>query len=145
MSRKVMVELETTIEDNGQKERSNTMQQGVFHHKQNMDVLTFEEQTEDGQQINNMITIQQGKVSIKRSGVVSMHQQFRLNQTTENVFRHPHGNIHMETYTDEVYYRPINDEQSGRLTIDYTVKLNGQTERKHALQLTYKDQEEDSQ
>ncbi|MFD2044386.1 DUF1934 domain-containing protein [Ornithinibacillus salinisoli] len=143
MNRQVMVELITTIDDNGHKEYSKTKQKGTYYQKNNLDVLTFEEQTEDERTIKNMITIQQGKVSIKRSGVVSMHQKFHTKQTTENVFRHPHGNIHMETFTDTIHSQPLGLSNAGRLKIDYTVKLNGQDERKHTLELTY--DEEDSQ
>ncbi|MUK89615.1 DUF1934 family protein [Ornithinibacillus sp. L9] len=143
MGRQVMVELRTTIDDNGHKEHNTSKQKGMLHQKQNMDVLTFEEKTEDQQMIKNLITIQQEKVSIKRSGAVSMHQQFHANQTTENVFKHPHGNIHMETFTDNISYHSTDNARSGQLTIDYKVKLNGQAERKHELMLTFN--EEDTQ
>ncbi|MFD1036893.1 DUF1934 domain-containing protein [Virgibacillus byunsanensis] len=128
----VQIELKTAIEDDGQLEHSTIKQSGNFYHKNNIDVLTFKEDME-GLIIRNMITIQKDKVSIKRTGSISMNQQFRVNQLTENVYQHPHGNIHMETFTKDMEYLPDN----GLLTVNYIVKLNGQEERKHQLVLSF--------
>jgi uncharacterized beta-barrel protein YwiB (DUF1934 family) len=138
MEQQVRVELHMVIDDNGQKESTTSKQSGKYFKKQNIDVLTFEEKTEDNYVIKNLITIQPEKVSIKRSGLVSMNQQFRTNHITENVYTHPHGHIHMETYTKSIRYQVGDQFSEGLLHIDYTVKLNGQDERNHALTLTYK-------
>ncbi|PAV31394.1 hypothetical protein CIL05_01695 [Virgibacillus profundi] len=133
----VAIELRTTIDDNGQMEYNTIKQSGDFYKKNHLDVLTYEEKMEDNSTIKNLITIQTDRVSIKRSGNVTMNQKFRKNHTTENVFQHPHGNIHMETYTNSISYQSMNENDQGKLTISYTVKLNGQEERKHELVLTY--------
>lgn len=143
LAKNVFIELHTTIDDNGQMEYNTIKNAGLFYKKGNLDVLTFEESTEDNAKVKNLITIQEDKVSVKRSGNITMNQQFRPNQTTENVFKHPHGKIKMETSTDTITYQSLTGNEKGRLTISYTVKLNGQEERKHELALTYK--EEDSQ
>jgi uncharacterized beta-barrel protein YwiB (DUF1934 family) len=116
---------------------------GVFQQKETLAVLTYKEEIEGHGTVNTLITIQSGKVSIKRKGAVSMHQKFRLQHPTENVYQHPHGNIHMETYTDQMTYIPPESEKSGRLRLEYNVKLNGQEERKHTLELVFT--EEDAQ
>lgn len=138
--KQVMIELHTTIDDNGQMEYNTINQIGKFYKKNHMDVLTFEEQTEAKTVIGNLITIQPDKVTIKRSGDVAMNQQFRTKRTTENVFRHPYGTMHMETYTETLTYQSIQSDAPGQLKISYTVKLNGEEERNHLLTLTYKEE-----
>jgi len=142
--KRVAVELQTAIEDDGQKEYNTVRGTGHLYQKETMDVLTYRETTEDGSTINNMLSIHTDKVTVKRTGLVSMHQQFCEKQTSENVFQHPHGNIHMETFTNAINYQTLSGQQNGRLTIDYTVKLNGQDEREHQLRLTIR-HKEDSQ
>lgn len=137
LQKQVMVELRTTIDDNGQMEYNTMEQSGTFFRKSELDVITYEEKTEDNAVTRNLITIQAGKVSIKRTGGLTMNQQFRAHQTTENVLKHPYGTIHMETYTNKITYQPLNETDMGKLAISYTVKLNGQEERKHELELTF--------
>src|SRR5690625_7932540 len=82
------------------------------------------------------------KVNIKRSGTIAMNQQFRVDQITETHYEHPHGAFHMETYTEKVIYESLETNRKGRLAIDYKVKLNGMNERKHLLELIYKEKDE---
>jgi uncharacterized beta-barrel protein YwiB (DUF1934 family) len=138
LEKQVTIHLQTVIEDNGQKETNSSNQIGKFYRKDKMDVITFEEKTEDNHRIKSFITIHPEKVNIKRSGIISMNQQFHKEKITENVYTHPHGNIHMETYTNSIDYQALSNQQDGQLNIDYTVKLNGQEERKHKLTLTLK-------
>ncbi|HLR62843.1 MAG TPA: DUF1934 domain-containing protein [Lentibacillus sp.] len=141
-SKQVAVELKTAIEDNGQKEYNTIRETGRLYQQANMDVLTYTETAEDGSQISNMITIHTDKVSVKRTGTVQMHQTFREQKLSENVFQHPHGKIHMETFTDAINYQMLTEQQSGVLAIDYTVSLNGQEERAHQLTLTIRPKED---
>ena len=141
--KQVSIHLKTVIEDAGVKEKSEVKASGVFYQKSNLDVLTYKEEIEGHGKANTLITIQPDRVSIKRTGVVSMHQQFRIGKLTENVYQHPHGNIHMETLTGKMVYRVPSEEEVGRLELTYIVKLNGQDERKHTLELLFT--EEDSQ
>ncbi|WP_164667545.1 DUF1934 domain-containing protein [Virgibacillus doumboii] len=140
-SKKVSVELQTIIDDGSQKEYNTVNETGELYQKNNIDVLTYEENVEEGNAIKNLITIYPDKVSIKRTGMVSMHQKFRVDRPTENVFQHPHGNIHMETFTNTIHYQELTGEHDGLLAIDYTVRLNGQDERKHQLQLSIKEED----
>ncbi|UJL48339.1 DUF1934 domain-containing protein [Virgibacillus sp. NKC19-16] len=140
LQKQVQIELRTTIDDNGQMEYNTLSRPGTFFRKDKLDVITYEEETEEDVTTKNLITIQDGKVSIKRTGGLAMNQQFRSRQTTENVLKHPYGTIHMETYTNNITYQPFDDREMGKLTISYTVKLNGQEERKHELALTFKEE-----
>src|SRR5690625_2992121 len=102
MNKQVMIELQRTIHDNGQMEYNTIRQTGNFYKKKQIDVLTCEEVTDDKTTIRNFITIQPDKVTIKRSCDVAMNQQFRTQSTTENVFRHQYGTMHMETVTEYI-------------------------------------------
>lgn len=139
----ITIEMQTIIDNDGQMEYNTLEQTGTYYEKGNRCILTFEETSDDGAPIKNLITINPEKVSIKRVGPITMHQQFRAKQKTENLFQHPHGKIHMETYTNTIDYQSFTAEQNGFLTIDYSVSLNGQEDRKHKLELTIK--KEDSE
>ena len=141
--KQVFIHLKTVINDTGEIEENEVKSSGVFYQKGSLDVLTYKEILEEQGELNTLITIQPDKVSIKRTGIVSMHQQFRIGKVTENVYQHPHGNIHMETLTDKFSYTPPGQGASGHLQLEYTTKLNGQNERKHTLDLVFK--EEDAQ
>src|SRR5699024_12731885 len=96
---------------------------------------------EKGEVIHNLDNIQDEKVTNKRTGAVMIHQKVLKEKLTENIFKHPHGSIHMETTTDELSYDKQSNPLTGKVCIAYTVKLNGQEERKHELTLTYKEEE----
>ncbi|MGX9933523.1 DUF1934 domain-containing protein [Virgibacillus salarius] len=137
----VAIELCTTIDDNGQMEYNKIQQNGFLYKKGSLDVLTFEEMADDNSVIKNLITIQSDRVNIKRSGNVTMNQQFQERQTTENVLKHPYGSIHMETFTQSILYSPLKAREDGSLHIAYTVKLNGQEERQHKIDVTIKEED----
>src|SRR5699024_2964119 len=99
---------------------------------------TFSETNENNEQTDSLITIHADRVSVKRSGVVSMLQKFRMGQITENVYRHQFGTIHMETQTEQILYEPPIGEEEGKLFISYTTSLNGDIPRKHRLIITVK-------
>ena len=141
MEKEVYIELHMTIDDDGQMEYNTIKSTGIYYQKGNLDVLRFEEAAEDDTQVNNFITIQQNKVNIKRSGHMTMNQQFRTEQITENVLKHPYGTMHMETDTKTITYQPLTDKDNGSLVMSYTVKINGQEKRKHELTLTYKQED----
>src|SRR5690554_5572332 len=124
----VNINLKTIINDGLMKEENELSTAGEFLQKGNLDVIKFKEKFEESE-ITTLVTIQKEKVSIKRSGVVSMHQQFWLDRLTENVYKHPHGNIHMETFTTNMTYIPFETNRTAKLELVYSVKLNGQTER----------------
>lgn len=137
--KQVMIKLDTSIDDNGNIENNHVKQTGQFFYRNDIDVLIYEEELEEGAIIKNLVTIQAEKVNIKRSGIITMNQQFLVDQITETHYEHPHGTFHMETFTHSITYESIKTNEQGRLMIDYTVKLNGMDERKHLLELTYKE------
>jgi uncharacterized beta-barrel protein YwiB (DUF1934 family) len=139
----VTVTLQTKITDQGQTEENKLVHSGRFYRNDTFDVIKFDEEPETGGTIRNLITLKQEKVTIKRTGDVSMNQKFQEKKRTENVYHHPHGTIHMETFTDFINYQPLDEKQDGQLHISYHVKLNGMKNRKHDLTLTIK--EENSQ
>lgn len=138
----VMIQLHTSIDDDGNIENNHVKLTGQFFNRNDIDVLIYEEELEEGVKIKNLVTIQAERVNIKRSGMITMNQQFLVDQITETHYEHPHGTFHMETFTHSITYESIKVSEQGRLVIDYTVKLNGMEERKHILELTYKENAE---
>lgn len=138
----VRIKLRTIIDDNGQMEYNTMSCSGVLRKAKHADVLIFNE-TNEGESgaIKNLVTIKAGEASIKRTGALSMHQQFREGTITENAFMHPYGHMHMETKTERFSYETA-DTGAGTLAIHYTVKLNGQEERQHELMLQYQKEDE---
>jgi len=133
----VAIELRTVIEDDGEKEYSTAKHKGELRRAGQTEVLTFEEDLEGGM-IRNLVTIKPDSVSIKRTGLVSMHQKFHLHAITESAFQHPHGSMHMETKTHSLLFQSHHNQ--GELEIAYSVILNGQMERNHTLILQYQEE-----
>jgi len=138
----VKLHLKTTIDDKGDIETHNVITSGLFSYRQSMDVLTFSETTNEEKTIKNLLTISPYKVSLKRSGAVSMHQQFIIHETHECMYKHPYGFMYMETYTNSISYQTLRSNDFGRLLIDYTVSLNQQANREHQLLLTFYEEDD---
>src|SRR5690625_3233209 len=121
----VHIKLQSTINDSGDEEIIVLNQLGRLIQKKGVDVLIYEEREDNGDKINNLITIRSDHVNIKRSGFISMNQRFKINQKTENFYQHLHGLFQMETYTHSIKYEPFMKDRPGKLAIQYTVWLNG--------------------
>lgn len=137
----VSIELRTVIDDQGEKELSIIKQKGDYTKKNHIEVITFEDDVEDIGKIKNLITIQPGKVNIKRSGAISMNQQFLKNKITECLYRHPYGKFHLEVNTLEMKSQPLVTGGVGQVVIEYEGILNGDHTRHHLLTLTYLEEE----
>ncbi|SDM52067.1 DUF1934 domain-containing protein [Sediminibacillus halophilus] len=133
----VDIKLTTEIFDLGQKDVTVVEETGSYIRKGNTAVLTFTEHQEQGEDIQALITIQPEKVSVKRTGAVHMHQVFRKKQKTENVYRHEFGTMHMETHTDQILFKALQEGKHGELFISYTTKMNGEGKRRHRLTLGF--------
>lgn len=139
--RMVVIHLKTTIDNQGVKEYTTIKQTGEFIHRNGVDVLVYEETHEEAV-IRNFVTIREGKVNIKRSGIIAMNQQFHPGKKTETYYQHPHGRLHMETNTHSIRNKSLAKNKRGQLTIDYTVTLNEVEKRSHLLELTYYEEDE---
>lgn len=135
--RQVKIEFRMMIDDQGEKEYNTVKATGYFYNRNNLDVLMYSEELEEGIVVKNLITIHDNKVTIKRTGAITMNQQFNINRKTESLYQHQHGNIHMETYTTSMRYESLRNAEKGELSIVYAVKLNGLDDRNHKLTLTY--------
>src|SRR5699024_9155528 len=98
----VSIKLHTIIDDQGEKEMSIIQQKGLYYRKGELEVLTFTDKVEGIGEIRNHITITPDKVTVKRSGAVSMNQQFVEGKKSECLYRHPYGMFHMELYTEHI-------------------------------------------
>ncbi|MEK4298386.1 DUF1934 domain-containing protein [Oceanobacillus sp. FSL W8-0428] len=136
-SEHVNITLKTLIFDldSGDQETQEQTFTGEWTKKGDIDVLRYKEEVEEAGTIQNMIMIRPERVSIKRTGAIQMNQQFQLGQKTENIYQHMHGNIHMETFVESITFRE--DTMPRVLDMNYTMKLNGQIERKHQLELQF--------
>lgn len=136
-SEHVYITLETMIFDldSGDQETQEQTFTGEWTKKGDIDVLRYKEVIEEAGTIQNMIMIRPERVSIKRTGAIQMNQQFQLGQKTENIYQHMHGNIHMETFVESITF--TEDTMPRMLEMNYTMKLNGQIERKHQLKLQF--------
>ncbi|MFD1416415.1 DUF1934 domain-containing protein [Oceanobacillus jeddahense] len=136
-SEHVNITLKTVIYDvdSGEQETQEQSFTGEWTKKGSIDVLKYKEVNEEVGTIQNMIMIRPERVSIKRTGVIQMNQQFQLGQKTENIYQHMHGNMHMETFTESISFKE--DTMPRALDMNYTMKLNEQLERKHQLKLQF--------
>jgi len=130
----VLIRLETVILDDNGEERNSSSHAGMLRRAEHADIITYEEEYE-GSIVRNLVTVKSASASIKRSGAVGMHQSFKPDGITENVYQHPHGSLHMETRTERFFHGIGPD--GGKLEIAYTVRLNGQEERNHQLMFEY--------
>lgn len=133
----ITIRLDMTIDDQGTIEKTSSQYHGHLFQKETFDVLIYDETLEDGSIVRNLITIHPHKVTIKRSGSITMRQQFLEGRQTESMYEHPYGSMHMETHTTDMTYHSMNELNQGKLFISYKVKLNGTNERKHELMISY--------
>ena len=141
MKKRVTIELNTIIEDKGQKEYYKTKESGTYVKKGNISVLAFEETIENNERVHNLISIHPNKVTIKRTGAITMTQQFRVHQKTESQLFHSFGRMGLETTTNKLIFEELTDQNKGTLVIFYDLKINGQAERNHQLKLYFQEEE----
>src|SRR5690625_7275339 len=96
----VNVELRTVIEDDGDKELVIVKQKGKYYKRNNLEVLTYTEEMDEGEDVENMISIHPDKIKIKRSGAISMIHIFIKGRVNDSLYLHLHCNIHMYIITD---------------------------------------------
>lgn len=136
VKKNIKVELRTVIDDQGEKELSIIKQKGKYGKKNNIEFITFNDVTDFGE-VHNLITIQPNKVSIKRSGKITMNQQFIKGKITECLYRHPYGTFHFEINTATITHEQLSGDNQGKVVIEYDAKINGQQTREHHLTLTF--------
>lgn len=135
----IRIHLHTVIRDEETMDHIKDSFLGTIASNDRMTVITYREKLEGAQYVDTLMTITDEKVNVKRSGTVSMNQSFVEQTSTECLFTHPHGSMHMETYTTELTHEHTND--GGKVLIVYEVQLNGQETRQHELELIYHKEE----
>ncbi len=131
------VELRTVIDRNGEKEMSIIKQPAEYMRKESIEIITFTEKREDIGNIRNYITIQDKKVTIKRSGAITMNQHFEVGKRSESLYRHPYGSLHFDIRTKTLHIKRLSKEEAGEIIITYDATINGIEEQAHHLTLTY--------
>lgn len=135
----VRIEMNTVIRDDDTMDHIKNTFKGTVTKNDRMTVITYREQLERDQYVDTLMTITDEKVNVKRSGAVSMNQSFIEQALTECLYTHPHGKMHMETFTTSSKH--ITSDVGGKVALVYEVKLNGQEFRQHELELTYEKEE----
>ncbi|MFC0525196.1 DUF1934 domain-containing protein [Pontibacillus salicampi] len=137
----IQVKLITEIRDKDNKQEIVVEEPGDYIQKGDAYVLRFTEHHEQEQSIDNLVTIRPGKVIVRRTGPVRMHQVFEDKKMTENIYHHPYGTFHMQTTTRSIDHKEADDHLNGSLTIQYDLEMNGQEKQRHQLSLQYKEEE----
>lgn len=133
----IEVELRTVIDRDGEKEMSIVKQTGEYMRKRSIEIITYTEKREDIGDVRNYITIQDDKVTIKRSGAISMNQQFEVGKRSESLYRHPYGSLHFDIRTESLEMNRLAGDAPGEVIIVYKAVINGIEEQGHHLTLTY--------
>lgn len=133
----VDIELRTVIDRNGEKEMSIVKQTGEYIKKNEVEILTFTEQRDDIGSIRNYITIQNNRVTIRRSGAISMNQKFEVGKKSESLYRHPYGTLHFQIETKTLKRKKRMKHKLGEIVITYKAVINGIEEQNHHLTLTF--------
>jgi len=135
IQKNIAIEIRTVIDDNGEKELTISKQKGKYTRKGQTEVISFIEKVKDFGEVDSLLTIKPNKINLKRSGTITMNQQFVEGKTSECLYRHPYGAFHMEILTHSIERSADNDDK--KIIIKYDLKLNGEETRNHHLTLTY--------
>lgn len=135
----VVVEMRSVIEEQGEEEVTVTKHKGNYIKKKQIEVIRFTERTKDLGDIKHFITIYPNKVNLKKSGSVSMNQQFVTGKTSECLYRHPYGAFRIEIHTKSVTKKY--KDQTTEIHIVYDSEMNEDRKRHHHLTLTYTEEE----
>ena len=124
--KEVQIELHTEIEDEGQKETVTESHQGNYYMKDGKAVLLYTDKQNEVGEIKNFITVQPDKMSVKRSGAVSMQQIFVEDRQTECAYQHPYGRFLMEINTKKLEVDLMADtDKYGKVRIEYDMLFQG--------------------
>ncbi|KGX94072.1 hypothetical protein N781_01255 [Pontibacillus halophilus JSM 076056 = DSM 19796] len=134
----VQVRLETLIGEKDNQERIIVEEPGDYVKKGDAHILRFQETNEEGV-VDTLVTIQQHKTIIRRTGPIQMTQTFREGKRTENIYHHPYGKFHLEADTNDLTHFTNEEETDGTLEIKYDLSVNGQEKQPHQLFLQYKE------
>ncbi|HLR69821.1 MAG TPA: DUF1934 domain-containing protein [Pseudogracilibacillus sp.] len=135
--KEIAVELRTVIDDQGEKELSIIKQTGKYMKNDEIEVITFSDNVKDFGEVGNLITIHSDRVNIKRSGSITMNQQFIKGKKTECLYRHPYGSFVIVIHTKSITHQKLQQNQDGKVIIEYEAQLSEQQKRHHLLTLIY--------
>lgn len=135
--KQVNIYLHTEIDDDGDKETVSERHTGTYFKKGDKAVLLYTDQQNEIGEIKNLITIQPEKLSVKRSGAISMQQIFLVGKQTECMYQHPYGRFLMEIKTTALDMTAVT-EKSGKIVVEYDMLFQG-TNRHYKLTMDFKE------
>jgi uncharacterized beta-barrel protein YwiB (DUF1934 family) len=136
LKKRVQIELKTVVDDEGEQEHSVIKETGDYYQKGSVRVVMFTDRTDDVGDIKTTIQIHPGKVTVKRSGAISMYQQFIEGEKSVCVYRHPYGMFPFDIHTHSIKETHMDERLAGELVITYDA-ITEETIRKHQVTLTY--------
>src|SRR5690606_15298899 len=105
--KRIEIELRTVSDRNGNREMTIVNQSGDYMRKNEIEIITFIENREDIGKIRNYLTRQKHKVTIRRSGAISMSHHFEVGKKSESLSRHPYGALHFLITTKSLDCTPL--------------------------------------
>jgi len=141
MSREVKILVTTSIDyENEVKETMNNQYSGVLYFKGNDCFLRYKDNP--NQELGNTWTIIKWNkyykpytVTLVRQGDIKMKQIFQEGYTHLSEYKGPFGNINLETITNGIDL--TDNEDKGKIRLDYNMKINYQISGKYTLEVTY--------
>lgn len=104
--------------------------------------LCYEEQLDETASPTQIeLTLQDGIVSMLRSGDYATDMVFRKGQRYEGQYSTPYGEMELGIYCTRVNYQV--DKNGGLVTLQYQLDLNGQFASMHDMQLRFMVREND--
>jgi uncharacterized beta-barrel protein YwiB (DUF1934 family) len=131
------IKVVTDIRDGQRKETNSFQAQGMYYEKENAVYVTYKEQQDMGD-INTIVKIAEGEVTVTRSGAVKMKQHFRKKEKTSTPYQSPYGPLYMETFTHNFEYK--RSQTKGTLFVTYDLYLQGEKAGKYALTISFKEE-----
>lgn len=135
---RISIFLETTITDADDTQRETVKTTGEMIGRGMKRLIRFKETQDDNETIDTVMTLSEDKVTLKRTGNVTMSQQFIESKKTESHYQHPLIRFRMETYTDRINYHYKESAADLELKMDYRTVIDGEDERTHTLKLLIK-------
>lgn len=134
----VFVILDTSITEDGDTQKETVRATGEIIGLGMKRMIKFTEINDQNESIDTVMMLSEDKVTLKRTGAITMSQQFIENQKTESHYQHPLMRLRIETYTETIDYDYRENRSALTLQMRYRTVINGEGERMHTLKLQIK-------
>lgn len=116
--KRVKVRIQTNMKQQGQSLEQ--VCEGKFFQRARGWNLVYQEDLGEDQRVSTTVKMQNGLVTIVRTGAARMRQEYKIGEITKGKYETPYGLMWMETKTDEIRW------EEERFFLSYRLKLNGE-------------------